>query len=57
MTRRNHGVRELNFDSDVPEPLPYDDELPPSCVRERGYRWQADPKRFDPPTEKKKRHK
>lgn len=57
MARKHNGVRELDFDQDAPDPLPYDDELPPSCVRERGYKWQADPKRFDPPVEKKKKRK
>lgn len=50
-----NGVRELDFERAVGEFEVEDSEIPPSCQRERSYRWQDDPRRYDPPKEKRRR--
>lgn len=57
MARKHNGVRELDFDEQVFEPLEEDEDMPPRSTEAKGYRWQSDPKRFDPQAVKVKKRK
>lgn len=51
-------IEELDFDSLI-LPESETDGLPPGCWQDRSYRWQDDPKRYEPdqpkPTKRKRK--
>jgi len=58
MARKMQDVEELDFDSIHLEPDPdHYDPLERSNYGDRGYRWQDDPRRYDPEQPKRKRKK